>query len=128
VDPAADGPPHNLASGDHTFGNAQDFRRIGQVAQQVSAIQDSDAPETLALLDGLGVTHVYIGARGGSLVPEMFVSSPHYRLLYSNGAAWVFAVLSDGAAGGSDYRRYGGGALNALKLSMKKSTGHGQLD
>lgn len=54
---------------------------------------DAEAPEFLALLREAGVTHVYIGARGGHLKPEAFLASGRYRLLYSNGAAWVFAVL-----------------------------------
>lgn len=59
--------------------------------QQLTSLSDANSPEALALFREAGVTHVYIGARGGSLKPEMFVDSPHYRLLYSNGAAWVFA-------------------------------------
>jgi hypothetical protein len=60
--------------------------------QKLVNLMDANSPEALALFQGAGVTHVFIGARGGSLKPEMFVDSPHYRLLYSNGAAWVFAV------------------------------------
>lgn len=48
------------------------------------------APEFQALLREAGVTHVYIGARGGALRPEQFTASPDFELLYSNGAAWVF--------------------------------------
>jgi hypothetical protein len=48
------------------------------------------APEFQALLREAGVTHVYIGARGGSLRPEQFMASPDFELLYSNGAAWIF--------------------------------------
>jgi hypothetical protein len=44
------------------------------------------------LLAGAGVTHIFIGARGGPLRPEMFVGHAGYRLLYSNGAAWIFEV------------------------------------
>ena len=53
---------------------------------------DFNTPEALALLRSAGVTHVFIGARGGSLKPEMFMDSPHYSLLFTNGAAWVFEV------------------------------------
>jgi hypothetical protein len=60
--------------------------------QKLVNLMDANSPEALALFQEAGVTHVFIGARGGSLKPEMFVDSPHYRLLYSNGAAWVFAV------------------------------------
>jgi hypothetical protein len=62
---------------------------------QAAHIQDASAPETRALLRSAGVTHVFIGARGGSLRPEMFAGSPHYRLAFTNGAAWVFALAPD---------------------------------
>ncbi len=60
--------------------------------QRAAQIQDASAPETLALLREAGVTHIFIGAKGGTLKPEMFVDNPNYRLLYTNGAAWVFEV------------------------------------
>jgi len=69
--------------------------RVVSFNQQLSKITDASAPETLALFREAGVTHVFIGARGGPLKPEMFVGSPYYRLLYSNGAAWVFAFEPD---------------------------------
>lgn len=62
--------------------------------ERLAALRDADSPEALALLQDGGVTHVFIGARGGVLKPEMFVGSPRYRLLYSNGAAWVFALVN----------------------------------
>jgi hypothetical protein len=68
--------------------------RVNAFNERLSKITDASAPEMLALLREAGVTHVFIGARGGTLKPEMFVNSPHYRLLYTNGAAWVFEVTS----------------------------------
>jgi hypothetical protein len=61
--------------------------------ERVAKIQDASAPETLALLREAGVTHIFIGAKGGTLKPEMFADNPNYRLLYTNGAAWVFEVV-----------------------------------
>jgi hypothetical protein len=60
--------------------------------KRAAQIQDASAPETLMLLREAGVTHIFIGAKGGTLKPEMFVDNPNYRLLYTNGAAWVFEV------------------------------------
>jgi len=60
--------------------------------ERAAKIKDANAPETLALLHAAGVTHVFIGAKGGNLKPEMFVNSPHYKLLYTNGADWVFEL------------------------------------
>jgi hypothetical protein len=60
--------------------------------QRMAKISDAGSPEMLALLQRAGVSHVYIGAKGGNLKPEMFVDNPNYRLLYTNGAAWVFEI------------------------------------
>lgn len=68
---------------------------INNFNQRLAALTDANSPEALALLREINVTHIFIGARGGSLKPEMFVDSPHYRLLFSNGAAWVFEVTGE---------------------------------
>ena len=64
--------------------------------ETMAKVQDAGAPETLALLRAASVTHVFIGARGGNLKPEMFTGNPNYRLLYTNGAAWVFEIAEGG--------------------------------
>lgn len=76
----------------YAFGPPALHQAVEGLAARVAAIADADAPATLALLRTAGVTHVFIGARGGTLKPEMFTGSTHYRLLFTNGAAWVFAV------------------------------------
>jgi hypothetical protein len=62
--------------------------------ERLAAVTEADAPATLDLWREAGVTHIFIGARGGVLKPEMFVDSPNYRLLFTNGAAWVFEVVA----------------------------------
>ena len=47
------------------------------------------------LLDERGVTHLYIGARGGSITPGILLDNPYWRLVYSNGAAWIFERGTD---------------------------------
>lgn len=75
------------------FGSLPMQRRVGELAARVGQLTSADAPETLSLFRQQGVTHVFIGARGGNLRPEMFVGSSHYRLLFTNGAAWVFEFV-----------------------------------
>jgi hypothetical protein len=57
-----------------------------------SKIKDWTTPEARALLREAGVTHVFIGERGGYLKPELFMDKPGYSLVYSNGADWVFEL------------------------------------
>ncbi|MGH2523515.1 MAG: hypothetical protein ACRDH2_13505, partial [Anaerolineales bacterium] len=66
---------------------------INAFNERASTLIRSDDPAALALLRSAGVTHVFIGARGGNLKPEMFANSPQYRLVYTNGAAWVFEFV-----------------------------------
>jgi len=75
---------------DYAYGDAAWQAQVSAFNRQLRDVTDAEAPATLALLRGAGVTHVFLGARGGSLQPEMFLDHPHYRLLYTNGADWVF--------------------------------------
>lgn len=68
---------------------------INAFNEKLVTVTDATTPEALALLREMNVTHIFIGAKGGSLKPEMFLDSPHYRLLYTNGAAWVFELTGD---------------------------------
>jgi len=54
-----------------------------------------DDEEVRRLLDERGVTHLYIGARGGSIRPGMLLDNPCWRLVYSNGAVWIFERGTD---------------------------------
>ena len=80
---------------DYAYGDAAWQAQVADFNRQLHVVTDAEAPATLALLRQAGVTHVFIGARGGSLTPEMFLDQPHYQLLYTNGAAWVFAFTAD---------------------------------
>ncbi|MFQ6100904.1 MAG: DUF6541 family protein [Anaerolineae bacterium] len=60
-----------------------------------------DDPETLALLEERGITHVYIGQQQGRvnysgpdvLDPGALLDSVHYRLVYHQDRVWVFEVV-----------------------------------
>ncbi|MDY7078899.1 MAG: hypothetical protein SXV54_18450 [Chloroflexota bacterium] len=48
------------------------------------------SPEALALLRLEGVTHVYVGQRGGPILPDELLNSPAFELEYQHGEAYVF--------------------------------------
>jgi hypothetical protein len=60
------------------------------------------APETLALLDERGLTHVFIGSQSGAvgnrkgskLDPTELINSPNFELLFDQDGAYVFEVVS----------------------------------
>jgi hypothetical protein len=47
-------------------------------------------PEALDLLERRGITHVYVGQRGGPIVVEELLNSLDYKLLYKNDSVHVF--------------------------------------
>jgi len=78
---------------DYAYGSPAYVARIDDFNVRLAQSPDASSPEFRALLAGAGVTHIFIGARGGTLMPEMFVGTAGYQLLYSNGADWIFAVV-----------------------------------
>jgi hypothetical protein len=52
------------------------------------------SPQALALLTQEGITHVYIGARGGPIVVDELLRSPAFELEYQNGSAYVFRFVA----------------------------------
>jgi len=60
---------------------------------KLAAVEDWNAPQTWALLAERGVTHIFIGERGGFFKPEKLIASPYFQLEQSNGAAWLFELV-----------------------------------
>jgi hypothetical protein len=61
-----------------------------------TAVEEAASVDDTALLERLraaGVTHVFVGARGGRLLPRDLDPSPHYRTLYSRGPVRIYEVL-----------------------------------
>ena len=54
---------------------------------------DLTSPEAVALLQREGITHVYVGQRGGPISPEALLQSPAFELEYQNGTAYVFQFV-----------------------------------
>jgi hypothetical protein len=80
---------------DYAFDRAW-LAEVNAFNEGLARVTDFSSPQTVAQLRAAGVSHVFIGAKGGNLKPEMFVGNPYYRLLYANGAVWVFELVSSG--------------------------------
>ncbi len=86
----------------YIYGSAEYVAGINDLAEEVAAMgafdeAAEDFPRTRQLLYDSGVTHVYIGARGGEMAAGILGSSQvarssFYRPIYSNGAVWVFEI------------------------------------
>jgi hypothetical protein len=77
----------------YIFGQADYVQHTTDLARTVAEAKDVDCPEFLELVRRERVTHVYVGAKGGSLQPQMFLASSNYRAVYESGAVWIFEVL-----------------------------------
>jgi hypothetical protein len=76
----------------YIYGSAEYVKRINDLAEEIITIESFDEERVQQLLRDNGVTHVYIGARGGGIAPQMLIGSSYFRPVYCNGAVWIFRV------------------------------------
>lgn len=62
------------------------LRKIEQLSDQLTSA------EGMEMLREVGVTHIYIGERGGAIDPEELLSSNHFTPIYQNGPVYIFRV------------------------------------
>jgi hypothetical protein len=77
----------------YSFSGAERRADVDGFYDLLQTTADPESAQFLGALRKRGVTHAFIGAKGGPLALEALLSSPHYREVYSNGAAYVFEVL-----------------------------------
>jgi hypothetical protein len=65
---------------------------MADMARIVSEALGASDPQLQEIVVRERVTHVYMGAKGGPLTPQMFMRSSQYRPVYSTGAVWIFEV------------------------------------
>ncbi len=75
------------------MGSAEAFWRMEEFCNAV--YREALNPEALwPVLCEQGISHVYVGARGGILSPSSLADNDHYRQLFSRDGTWVFEVLA----------------------------------
>jgi hypothetical protein len=77
-------------------GTAAYRESVNTLAQAVEDAESLDEPKLIERLRQAGVTHVFVGARGGRLEPEALDDSPFYELLFSYGPTRVYAFAPKG--------------------------------
>lgn len=65
----------------------QQIRRLAELSSDLAGA------EAVAELRRLGVTHVFIGQRGGPISPAQLLASPDYVLAFQDGDVYVFRLL-----------------------------------
>jgi len=74
----------------YIYSSPEYIAQVNALAEVVAVADSLDDEGMRKLLREEGVTHVYIGAKGGKITPQMLLDSPHYRLVYSSGGVWIF--------------------------------------
>jgi hypothetical protein len=74
----------------YSEGRYEYIEETNALARATAGLCEGD--DTLPTLVKNGVTHVYIGQRGGCLKPQRLLASPHYEAIYHQDGVWVFEV------------------------------------
>ena len=82
------------------YGAPEYFTHVHAVADVVATVTSADDASLRRVIEEEGVTHVYLGARGGALRPEFFLDDPRYHVLYSTGSVWIFSVANNSHTSG----------------------------
>jgi hypothetical protein len=95
----------------YVFGPPEVVEEVNGWARMAASGAPLDGEMARRLLSE-GVTHIYLGAQGGSLNSEALQASPYYRLVYARGAVRIFDIVAgelrtDGDGGGVDHRNNG---------------------
>ncbi len=64
---------------------------VNELAAWSSTATSLEDAEAVARLRAAGITHLYIGARGGHFTPDMLAASPSFQPVYTNGSVWIYA-------------------------------------
>ncbi|MFQ5399513.1 MAG: hypothetical protein ACE5E7_07935 [Anaerolineae bacterium] len=76
---------------DHVY-SRELFQFVQAFNQTAIATEDWSRPEAAAWLREQGVTHIFVGERGGFFDPAALAGNPKLRLLYGRNGTFIFAV------------------------------------
>ncbi len=79
------------------IGDRDLFQRVIAFNEQASTVENWSDPAAAAWLGAQGVTHVYVGARGGFLDPAALARNPQLALRYARDGVFIFELLQDAA-------------------------------
>jgi hypothetical protein len=76
----------------YTYGDPGYVRHVNAVSDTVAGYTPGQEQAILDLIAAEGVTHIYLGAKGGPLRPELFAGRPGFRTIYQRGGVTIIAV------------------------------------
>ena len=66
--------------------------RVREWNQQMEGMEDWTGGAAAAYLRSQGITHIFVGQKGGFLDPSALLRNPDFTLLYNEDGVFVFAV------------------------------------
>jgi hypothetical protein len=75
------------------LGSREYREAVNDLARTVEEAKSLGDPNLHRRLVREGITHVFVGARGGRLMPKELDASPYYRLRYSSGPVRIYELL-----------------------------------
>jgi hypothetical protein len=76
---------------DHIY-NPDLFTQVREFNQSASNVSDWSNPAQAAWLRDQGVSHIYVGKRGGFFDPAKIAANPKFKLLFDQSGVFIFAV------------------------------------
>jgi hypothetical protein len=74
------------------IGDPQLFQKVIAFNEGATAIEDWSTPHAADWLIQQGVSHIFVGARGGFFDPAALARNPQIAMPYSHDGVFVFAI------------------------------------
>ncbi len=76
----------------YIYGDPAYVRHVHDVEAAIASYRPGQEQVILDLIAREGITHIYLGAKGGTLTPELFAGRPGFRTVYQKGGVTIIAV------------------------------------
>ncbi len=76
----------------YDYGSPAYVADVAERSAQVAALQASEEQKVDEIVRRNDITHIFIGAKGGPLKPDMFWGRPGYEAVYDQNGVTIFAV------------------------------------
>lgn len=76
---------------DYTY-SRELFEQVNGFNEVATAVTDWSAPETAVWLQEQGITHLFVGARGGFFDPAALAKNPNIQIIYAQDGTFIFEI------------------------------------
>jgi hypothetical protein len=76
----------------YVYGKPEYKRSVEELNQRIWALQSTDQAQLEQLVRDERITHVYVGARGGPVKPDLMFGNPLFTSVYDSDGVTIFSV------------------------------------